>query len=84
MYDYTAIEDYKNRLTESQKELLLKHCNSYGIKPEICAWYDNMEDFYSDWTSVGYSKTDAKSLLSVNDGGEFKKFKNGSIVRLVK
>ena len=84
MYDYTAIEDYQNRLTESQKELLLKHCNSYGIKPEICAWYDNMEDFYSDWTSVGYSKTDAKSLLSVNDGGEFKKFKNGSIVRLVK
>ena len=84
MYDYTPIEDYQNRLTESQKELLLKHCDSYGIKPEICAWYDNMEDFYSDWTSVGYSKTDAKSLLSVNDGGEFKKFKNGSIVRLVK
>ena len=84
MYDYTAIEDYQNRLTESQKGFLLKHCNSYGIKPEICAWYDNMEDFYSDWTSVGYSKTDAKCLLSVNDGGEFKKFKNGSIVRLVK
>ena len=84
MYDYTAIEDYQNKLTENQKKLLLKHCNSYGIKPEICAWYDDMEDFYSDWTSVGYSKTDAKSLLSVNDGGEFKKFKNGSIVRLVK
>lgn len=85
MYDYTDIEDYQNRLTENKKRLLLKHCNTYGIKPEICAWYENMDDFYSDWVDgVGYSREDAKSLLSVNDGGEFKKFKNGSIVRLVK
>jgi len=85
MFDYTAIDDYQNRLTENQKRLLLKHCNKYGIKPEICAWYDNMEDFYSDWTGeAGYSKDEAKSLLDVNDGGEFKKFKDGSIVRLAR
>ena len=79
----TDIEDYQNRLTEKQKEYLIKHCNAHEIKPEICAWYDNMEDFYSDWVNgVGYSKDEAKSLLVNNDGGEFKKFKDGSIVRL--
>lgn len=79
------IDDYQNRLTEKQKKTLLIHCNKHGINPEICAWYDNMEDFYSDWVNeVGYLKADAKNLLVVNDGGEFKKFRNGSIIRLVK
>lgn len=84
-FSVSDIEDYQNRLSEEQNKPLVRHCNKYGIKPEICAWYDNMEDFYSDWVDgVGYSKEEAKSLLVVNDGGEFKKFKNGSIVRLVR
>ena len=37
------------RLSKEQAEELLKHCNEFGIHPEICAWYDDMEDFYTDW-----------------------------------
>lgn len=84
-YNIVDIVDYQNRLTEKQKQKLIFHCNKYNINPEICAYYDNMEDFYSDWVDeVGYSKDEAKSLLIVNDGGEFKKFGNGLIVRLVR
>jgi len=81
----TDIDDYLNRLTDEQKETLIKHCNKYNIKPIICAWYNDLEDFYSDWVdNIGYSKSEAKEkLIMSNNKGEFKRFKNGSIVRLV-
>lgn len=83
MYNSNDIKDYKNRLTEEQKELLIKHCNSYNIYPNICAWYDNWEDFCSDWCDgVGYTRTEARRILH-GGKGEFKIFKNGEIVRLV-
>ena len=82
-YKINEIDDYQNRLTGDQEKLLIRHCNKYGIKPCICAWYDDMDDFYSDWCDdIGYSKTDARSLLSEGDG-QFKKFKDGQIIRLV-
>jgi hypothetical protein len=83
MYKVTDIDDYQNRLTEEQKDKLIKHCNDYNIKPEICAWYDDLEDFFSDWCNIGYKRTEARELLNSNKD-EFCKFKNGEIVRLVK
>jgi len=80
------IDDYQNRLSDEQKKLVLRHCNRYDIDPVICAWYDDKNDFYSDWCDeIGYSKSDANDLLSNKNGneGEFKKFKDGQIIRFV-
>jgi len=75
------IDDYQNRLTEEQKKLLLRHCNTYDIKPEICAWYDDWNDFCSDWCDdIGYTKTEAREFLR---DSQFITFEDGSIVRLV-
>ena len=85
------INDYRKRITDKQAKLLIRHCNRYGISPKICAWYDNMDDFYSVWVDdLGYTKTQAKKLLIGKDNiysdrnGEFKKFPNGEIIRLAR
>ena len=76
------IDDYQNRLLDEQKISLVKHCNRYRIKPVICAWYDNWEDFCSDWCDdLGYTRTVARQKLH-GGKGEFKIFNNGEIVRL--
>lgn len=82
-YNINDIDDYQNRLDEEQKSKLIKHCNKYEIAPNICAWYDNLEDFYSDWCKIGYTKKQAKELLNNNIENEFIKFSNGEIIRLV-
>lgn len=83
IYKVTDIDDYQNRLTEEQKKALIAHCNRYEIKPEICAWYDNWEDFCSDWCDgVGYTRTQAREIYH-GGKGEFCTFSNGEIVRLV-
>ncbi len=84
MYEISNIDDYRNRLTEKQKVLLLRHSNKYNIAPVICAWYDDMDDFYSDWVDqIGYTKTTARKMMKENRD-EFKTFSDGSIIRLVK
>ena len=86
IYKIADIDDYQNRLTEDQKKRLVTHCNRYEIKPEICAWYDNWEDFCSDWCDeIGCTRTEARERLNgdMDNKGEFCKFSNGEIVRLV-
>ena len=85
-FNIDMIDDYSNKPTEEQKIALVKHCNRYNIKPEICAWYKDWDDFCSDWVdSIGYSKTEARELLSGkrDNKGEFKVFSDKTIVRLV-
>lgn len=85
-YTVEDIDDYQNRLSDEDKDILIQHCNEHDISPKICAWYDDVEDFQSDWVDeVGYSEKDAFKIFS--DGlldGEFKQFIDGRIVRLVK
>jgi len=72
-------------LTEDIKKKIEKHAKRYGIKAEICAWYQNLKDFYSDWCSenIGYTKTEAKRLLH-GGIGEFMYLPNKlGIVRFV-
>jgi len=82
-YVYSSIDDYQNRLTDEQKDIVLEHCKENSIKPIICAWYDDMDDFYSDWCDeVGYSKEYADALYSHgSDSGEFLSFSDKAIVR---
>ena len=85
-YSNEHIDDYKSKLSDTDKTILLEHCNEYNIKPTICAWYDDIEDFYSDWVDeVGYSKKAADELLHNNaDSDQFVIFNDGRILRLVK
>ena len=84
--DYTVLDinDYQDRLTADQTKKLLTHVNRYDVKPNICAWYEDWEDFCDDWCDIGYSRTEARELLNGkrDNRGEFKTFPNGSIVRL--
>ena len=81
IYTIEYIKDYQNRLTDEQKKKVVKHCNRYEIKPNICAWYDDWEDFCEDWCNdCGYSRTEARQIL--NGGvGEFLIFPNKEIIR---
>jgi hypothetical protein len=82
LFDLSDIDDYRNRLTDEQKKSLIRHCNRYEINPKLIAWYDNWEDFCSDWCDeIGYTRTEARERLRSGDG-EFKVFSNGEIIRL--
>lgn len=78
--------DYLSNYMKVTSELLFKlekHCKKYNISnPEICAYYKDREDFYSDWCSIGYTRDEARKLLQ-NNTGEFQKFATGEIVRYV-
>lgn len=84
IYTTSNIDDYRNRLTEEQKLTVVEHANNFELEPNICAWYDDMEDFYSDWCGeLGYTQEEADSLFCENDG-EFLQFNNDTIIRFVK
>lgn len=62
---------------------LKRHQTVYGLKDlEVCAYYENLDDFYSDWTSIGYTKTEARKILN-GKIGEFMKLNTGQIIRFV-
>jgi hypothetical protein len=78
-YTKENISDYQDRLSEEQIEIVLTHCNKEDIEPTICAWYEDLQDFYSDWVeNINYSEEEADELL---DTTEFITFDNGSIIR---
>lgn len=84
-YKISDIDDYMNRLTDKQKEKVIEHCNKYDIYPDICAWYDDMDDFYTDWiydNKIFKTKDEADDRYEYGiDIGEFLKFEDGQIVR---
>ena len=83
-FTISNINDYQNRLTSEQEVILVSHSNSFNVEPNICAWYDDMDDFYSDWCDeVGYSIEMANDVYNGSDG-EFLTFNDGSIIRLVR
>ena len=54
-----------------------KHAMRFQIPCEICAHYTDMEDFFSDWTALGYSRTEARKLMH-GGIGEFMKLPAGA------
>ena len=58
-------------ITSEIEQKINKHAKRYGINPIICAWYEDWEDFCSDWCDgIGYSRMQARKLLH-NGIGEF-------------
>ncbi|PGK51875.1 hypothetical protein CN918_29220 [Priestia megaterium] len=86
-YTVNQIDDYQNKITKEQEKELIEHCNAHNISPDICAWYDDMKDFYQDWVYDNkIYKTKEEAYDRYKEGletGEFKAFNNGEIVRLV-
>ena len=84
-YKINDIDDYQNKLTNKQKERVINHCNRYDIFPNICAWYDDLDDFYTDWIYDNkIFKTEDKANERYEYGveiGEFLNFKDGQIIR---
>lgn len=69
------------KLNETQAKSIVRHCNKYVVPKEICAYYSDMQDFFSDWCDdLGYSRTEARALLYCGKG-EFKTFKGFGIIR---
>lgn len=87
-YTKNDIDDYMDKITDIQAKKLIKHCNKFNIYPRICAWYDDMDDFYQDWiydNNIFETEEEANDRFDYGiEIGEFVKFKNGEIVRLVK
>ena len=57
------------------------HCKRYDTYT-ICAWYEDLEDFFSDWCGIGYTRTEARKIY-YGGQGEFQTFPNGNIIRYV-
>lgn len=72
-------------VTDEIQQKIENHAKMHGIKAEICAWYKDLDDFYSDWCSknVGYTKREARELF-YRGIGEFMYLPNNlGIVRFV-
>lgn len=75
---------YLEQHMEITKEVLksiLRHCKRYNLRPDICAYYSDWEDFCSDWCDdLNYSRTEARRLYH-GGKGEFVTFASGEILR---
>ena len=60
------------QLTDEVTLAIGKHAMRYVLHGDICAYYTDMEDFFSDWCSIGYTRTEARKLLH-GGKGEFMK-----------
>lgn len=59
-------------LTDSIILAIGKHAMRYALHGDVCAYYTDLEDFFSDWTSIGYTRTEARELLHGGKGEFFK------------
>lgn len=51
------------KLTDELEKKIVRHMERYNAG-EICAWYEDWEDFCSDWCDgIGYTRTEARNKL---------------------
>lgn len=68
-------------IDEKIKNKITAHCRRYGIPEKVCAWYSDMDDFFTDWCDdCGYTRTEARNIYH-GGIGEFQTFSNGNIIR---
>lgn len=72
-------------LDDDKIEIILKHCDYHKIEPDICAYYEDWEDFCSDWCDyIGLTEEEAREKLNGGDfEGEFIDFGDWGIIRFV-
>lgn len=63
-------------LTDDLLFAIGKHAMRYVLKGDVCAYYTDMEDFLSDWTGIGYTRTEARALMHEGNG-EFMRLPDG-------
>lgn len=67
-------------LSENEIKAINRHMKKYNVS-RICAWYEDWNDFCSDWCDeIGYSKSEARKKLH-NGSGEFQTIKCLGILR---
>lgn len=79
--NYVIVNDYVRKCID-------EHIASYGHKlwtdnngdAEICAYYEDREDFVSDWSDIGYSEDEALKMLEKNEE-EFQEIDGFGILR---
>ena len=59
-------------LTDKITLAIEKHATKYDIHGDICAYYKDLEDFFTEWCSIGYTRTEARKLMH-GGYGEFMK-----------
>ncbi len=59
-------------LTDEDIQKIREHKTKFSLGKEkgVCAWYKDLDDFFSDWCGIGYTKEEAGKLLFA-DSGEF-------------
>ena len=68
------------KLTEDMITKIERHMNRYGLY-RICAYYEDWEDFCSDWCDqIGYTRTEARQRLHGGEG-EFQIIQDLGILR---
>lgn len=71
------------QVTEKMIWKIWAHARRYGIRPTICAYYENWADFVSEWCdTLGYTRTQARKLLH-GGRGEFMFLPGHGIIRFV-
>ncbi len=59
----------KRQLSDRDKLKIGVHMKHYGLKGVgICAWYEDWDDFCSEWCGIGYTRKQAKELLHGGKG----------------
>jgi len=54
-------------ITDEIKRCIYFHCNKYKLsKINICAWYKDMNDFYTDWRLIGYNIFESNNLFTMH------------------
>lgn len=75
---YPVSEESRNYLSQyiTLTDMLLlaigKHAMRYAIHGDVCAYYTDLEDFFSDWISIGCTRAEARQILH---GGKSEFFK---------
>lgn len=71
-------------LSEDKIQKILEHCERYDLEPDVCAYYEDIDDFYSDWCDdLGYTEEEADEMLD-SYSGEFIEFDGWGILRFVR
>lgn len=57
-------------VSERVKKCIENHAKKYKLNPRICAWYKDMDDFYSDWAELQSAAHYTENCLGIGYSAE--------------